>query len=522
MHHAIVSQEDCTSSGGPACGNGIADMWFEVTSTQAAFVLMVDMNGWSCQGAVGVFDVCGGSLLQCSVIPPFTGAWDVPVILPAGTYKIRIQTQDYSGPGSVYCGPDGPLEICAWEGICADMQVSLAHTAPSCGEINGSVTVNPSGGGTAYTYNWSNGGNTQTIQNIGSGTYTVTVTSNIGCTKSGSRYVPTAIDFTLILDSTPPMCGLNNGIASVILNDEGGTPGLPAISYNFEWSNGSNMQYITGLAPGTYHVTVTGTAFNHPPCVKHDSIIVPEQPTLSLTTSDFNGFGISCSGALDGSVSASAPGSTPGYFYIWSTGETTPTISSLASGTYSVTLTDELGCTQTQSATLTEPPALVVDDIASGGQSNGSIEVSASGGVLPYQYNWTNSAGVEIGEQPAIWGLPAGTYNLLLTDANGCKLLTTYTIESVSKTKDHDLENRIQLFPNPTSGQVTLLLENPTVSYLSVEVFDALGKRVASHPKVEIVHGSGGLDFSGYAPGYYLVRMVIGDQAVVKRLAVSR
>ena len=580
---------DCTSSGGPDCGNNDADMWFEVTSTQSAFVLSVNMGAWDCRGAVGVFDGCGGSLLQCAIVPLGTGVWDIPINLPAGTYKIRLQTESADLPPDIIgiCDGIGMVRICAWEGACAYTQVTTTGVVPTCGEPNGSVTASPSGGG-PYTYNWSNGGTTQTISNLDPWHYSVTVTSNNGCAAVGYHKLHNGANFTINVTSTPSVCGSNNGTATAVVSQFD-----PPNSYTFQWSNGGSTQTITGLPPGTYTVTVSGTNWNNSTCVKTGNTTVTVDNPINVTTTTqvscglnngsatanptggsgytyawsnggtsqtinnlsagtytvtvtssqgctnsasatVNGStGISATvsathptcGLNNGSATANSSGGS-GYTYDWSNGGSTQTISNLAAGTYTVTVTASNGCTQTQSATLTEPPALSVVLIsimnASAGQSNGSIEVSASGGVSPYQYGWTNMAGDEIGNQPVISGLPAGIYTLSVADANGCEWTQTYTIQSVSSTHDKDLENHIQLFPNPTSGQVTLLLENPGVSYLLVEVFDALGKRVASHPKVEIVKGSGGLDFSGYAPGYYLLKIVIGDRAVVKWLAVSR
>ncbi|WP_417876835.1 T9SS type A sorting domain-containing protein, partial [Winogradskyella sediminis] len=136
----------------------------------------------------------------------------------------------------------------------------------------------------------------------------------------------------------------------------------------------------------------------------------------------------SCNGGSDGSATASATGGTAPYTYAWSNGATTASIVGVVAGTYNVTITDANGCTDTSSVTITEPAALVassvVDSNAScNGGSDGSATASATGGTAPYTYLWSNAA-----TTASIVGVVAGTYNVTITDANGCTDTSSVTI----------------------------------------------------------------------------------------------
>ena len=119
---------------------------------------------------------------------------------------------------------------------------------------------------------------------------------------------------------------------------------------------------------------------------------------LDFVLSDYNGFNVSCNGGADGEATVNVTGGTPDYSYAWSDGQTTMTATGLSAGSYTVTVTDATGCTETGSVSLTEPPALVPDaivssdyngsDISCFGESDGEITASATGGVMPYAYAW--------------------------------------------------------------------------------------------------------------------------------------
>ncbi|WP_374440384.1 SprB repeat-containing protein, partial [Epilithonimonas sp.] len=139
--------------------------------------------------------------------------------------------------------------------------------------------------------------------------------------------------------------------------------------------------------------------------------------SLSLTPSQTN---VSCNGGSNGTATVSASGGTAPYTYSWSpTGGTAATATGLAAGTYTVTVTDAVNNTKTQSFTITEPTALVANavsqtNVACNGAATGAATVSASGGTGPYTYSWSPSGGTAA----TATGLSAGTYTVTITDAN--------------------------------------------------------------------------------------------------------
>ncbi|MFD2042628.1 hypothetical protein ACFSJW_24960, partial [Flavobacterium artemisiae] len=253
----------------------------------------------------------------------------------------------------------------------------------SCnGGGNGTATIAASGGITPYTYSWSpSGGTGATASGLSAGTYTVTVTDNLGCPTTHNVIITqpaTALNGTI--STTAVSCfGGGNGTATV--TPSGGTPG-----YTYLWSTGATTSTATGLAAGTYSVTVTDANG----CPRTFTGIVIGQPVAALNgiTSSTP---VSCFGGANGTATVVASGGTPGYTYSWSpSGGTATTATGLAAGTYSVTITDANACTRTITGIVVGSPAAVLDGIVSTtsvscfGGANGTATVTPSGGTPGY------------------------------------------------------------------------------------------------------------------------------------------
>lgn len=141
-----------------------------------------------------------------------------------------------------------------------------------------------------------------------------------------------------------------------------------------------------------------------------------------------------CFGDSTGAINLTVSGGTKPYSYFWSPGgETTRDLANLPAGTYSVTITDSIGCTWDRDFIISEPAEIqitldAITDVLVNGQSTGSIEVTVSGGTPVYAYEWTNLAGTVVGTNEDLFNQPAGDYTLTVTDANGCVISETYTI----------------------------------------------------------------------------------------------
>ncbi|MGH1336472.1 MAG: fibronectin type III domain-containing protein [Aureispira sp.] len=136
---------------------------------------------------------------------------------------------------------------------------------------------------------------------------------------------------------------------------------------------------------------------------------------------------INCNGDSTGAMMASTVDAYGISTYLWNTGDATAAISNLAAGTYTVVATDSISCTDTAMMVLTEPTAIVItgaaSNVACNGDSTGNVMIGVTGGTAPYTYLWSNG-----GTSVDLLNLPAGTYTVTVTDANGCMAMETYTV----------------------------------------------------------------------------------------------
>ncbi|HPF51382.1 MAG TPA: Ig-like domain-containing protein, partial [Draconibacterium sp.] len=141
-----------------------------------------------------------------------------------------------------------------------------------------------------------------------------------------------------------------------------------------------------------------------------------------------------CYGDSTGAIDLTVSGGIKPYSYLWGPGgETTQDLADLPAGTYSIVITDSIGCTWDSPFVITEPTEIqitldAITDVLVNGTSTGSIEVSVSGGTPGYTYEWTDAAGTVVGTDEDLYNQPAGDYTLTVTDANNCVSSDTYTI----------------------------------------------------------------------------------------------
>ncbi len=254
------------------------------------------------------------------------------------------------------------------------------------------------------------------------GTYNVAVTfDGLDCIIDTFASVVVNIPPTIQLNSITNVNCYNGNTGAISITAAGNGP------FTYAWSNGNMTANPTGLTAGSYTVIVT----NSLSCSVSQTFNVTQNTQLSgsiQNQSNYNGYNISCfENVADGSTLVSVSGGSPGYTYLWNNGMTTTLISGLQSGTYSVLVTDNLGCTLNLSTTLTKPPLLEVQlletDVLCFGESNGTVTTSPTGGVAPYSYTWNNGATAQ-----NLTGLPIGAYSLSMLDANNCPATATTII----------------------------------------------------------------------------------------------
>ncbi len=224
--------------------------------------------------------------------------------------------------------------------------------------------------------------------------------------------------------------------------------------YSYSWSNGSTSNSATGLAAGTHYLSVTDGLG----CLFVDSVSIADPAPLVVNDTVID---VSCFGGSDGSI-----GFTSSYFnYLWSTGDTTSSITGLSAGTYYFTLTNSTGCAISDSATVGQVAALVssavVDsNISCNGLSDGGASASASGGTAPYTYLWSNAA-----TTASITGVVAGTYTVSITDANACSNSNTVVItEPGALNAISQLDSHVTCFGG-SDGAISVITVGGTAPY---------------------------------------------------------
>ncbi len=345
---------------------------------------------------------------------------------------------------------------------------ATATPITALGAKDGKIDLTVSGGSTNYTYSWSGpSGYTATskdISGLSAGVYTVTVTDEFGCEKTASAEIlesATAISVTPIV--TPVKCR-NESNGAITLDVSGGTPG-----YTYEWSDNSTIttKDRSGLSGGSYVVTVTD-AFGGKKIV---NINVPES-AIDLT-STISGINVTCNGGNNGSITLEVNGGTTPYTYKWNDGSTDQNRVGLYAGNYSVLITDAYGCEQTQAIDILQPDVLVlsitsIQNANCHGSKDGSIEVLATGGSLPYIYSYKPSGSstyLPITGNIAT-GLSVGFYDIKVKDANGCE----HIITDISLTQPAGVltiassQTDINCFGD-NNGSIDLVVSGGTASY---------------------------------------------------------
>ena len=317
----------------------------------------------------------------------------------------------------------------------AQLSVSISKVDLLCNGLpTGEAQANPTGGTSPYTYDWSTGDDTRFIDRLLAGTYTVTVTDADGDTTSASVTLsePSKLNVELFTDE----CQSPTPISA---SPSGGTE-----PYKYKWTTGDTTQTIEVEESGQYCVTVTDANLcGRLACITIES----DPPAINLLVTD-----ISCPGFEDGSIQAFVEGGAGDLTYEWSTGATTSSITDISGGNYSVTVTDESGCSDVASATVDEPNPLVLtfepEHPVCPGDTNGSISGLVSGGTFPYDYLWNTGD-----SSLSLSNVAAGTYILTVTDANGCTLVDSMTLENESNLV-LELDVRDETCPDEEDGLI--------------------------------------------------------------------
>jgi len=523
----MVSDSILTYIGPPGCGSAPfcggslveaalddIEIWEQTVSSFTATISSttdVSCNGGS-DGAATVAGVAGST--------PYTYSWVTTPVqtnatatgLAAGTYDAII-TDAGGNTDTVLVTITEPTAL----------GITTSSTTANCGNSDGTATATVSGGTTPYTYLWDDG-NAQTgavANNLADGTYNAAITDGNGCTaSSGAAIVSStpAVVFTTG-QNLPSTCGASDGQIA-IATSSGTTP------FTYQWDDPASQttSTATGLMAGTYNVTVTDA--NGCTSIEQIALDDPGTATVSIPSST----NASCFGVADGTADVQVAGGTGPFTYSWNDGNTQTTASAtgLAAGTYTATVIDGAGCLYGETITITEPSQLVVGtptvtDVSTNGGSDGSATVTPSGGTSPYTYNWNTGGSIQT--TATATGLSAGTYNVTITDANGC---STTQIATVSEPPVGIAENSavidLNVYPNPTNGFFYVEYSNAEKGELTIRMFNTVGQVVFSDIRGEVLPGDHKivLDANNLANGIYLLNMTVGEKVYSHRVSVMR
>lgn len=421
---------------------------------------------------VGCFGQATGSATVSAAggTPGYTYLWNtIPqqtsataTNLPAGTYIVTVTDANSCSDTISVTITQPPTGVTITD---------VSFTQVNCfGGSDGTATVTAIGGAGSYSYNWNpSGQTTQTATGLSIGTYTVVVTDVNGCFAIDSVTIdqpaPITTIFTNVVGSS---CnGGSDGTATVAAS--GGVPNGTS-GYTYVWNTVPQQTgaTATGLNGGqTYTVVVTDANG----CTTNNAVTIPQPDPVTLSTTQVN---VSCYLFADGQASVIPAGGTPGFTFQWDANagnQTNATATGLAAGSYSVTVTDFFGCTAVTGVTITQPAELVTNkstiDVLCTGESTGEVQVLMSGGTGPYYINWEGGL-----TDPPV-NLAAGTYNYEVTDANGCQLTDSVTInepaEAVSALYDavdvtcyEDRDGVINITPTGGVGPYEYSLDGTT------------------------------------------------------------
>ncbi len=296
-----------------------------------------------------------------------------------------------------------------------EIATEVASDVTCNGASDGSVSITHSGGSQPVSVLWSNGATTDMITGLDVGTYTAVVTDLCGNSVSRTFNISQPEKLAASASASAILCF--GGSADVDLTVTGGTQ-----PYSYDWSNNTNNQDLSGVAAGTYTVTVTDANG----CATDASVTIsqPEKLTASASASAILCFG----GSAD--VDLTVTGGTQPYSYDWSNNTNNQDLSGVAAGTYTVTVTDANGCATDASVTVSQPEELTINAgnnqmVFLGYVPSETANLNgepANGGTEPYSYAWTLESGDLAGTGLSLTVNPTETTNYILTvtDANGC------------------------------------------------------------------------------------------------------
>jgi hypothetical protein len=363
-------------------------------------------------------------------VPPFTYLWNtaesgstvqVNANVPAGSQLLYSVTLT-DGKG---CQSADTFLIDVINSI--DTVFAGSTPVTDCDGGNGLISLAILGGTPPFQYEWVgpvSGMDTSpisvvSIDNLEQGSYDITLTDSSpeACPYYISNVIVNGPVASIILDSIINLDCPGDMNGCIFITVEGLNPMI-------QWSNNATTEDVCGLSGGIYSVTVTDTGCEN----ILNGIQVFEPDTLLAKISEVQD--VSCFGLSDGAISLLVGGGTPPYQFEWSNMAMTQNLTDLPSGSYTLTITDAIGCSAVEGPFFVDQPDSLevipmITPVTCTGEGDGAINAIVSGGTPPYAYLWEEGQDV-----PNIDGLEAGTYSLTVTDQNDCQAFLEVILEN--------------------------------------------------------------------------------------------
>ncbi|MFK7809001.1 MAG: CotH kinase family protein [Saprospiraceae bacterium] len=470
-----------------------------------------------------------------------TGSDEQIIDVTAGTYEVIV---------SATGGCTGIAEIIVEE--VDGLPIEIAGNLEIC---EGTLT-NLSATGGYDEYEWSDGSDDETLTVNSSGTYSVTVTDDDGCSGEsqviveagtvatssanesicyGGTYDGVVYTQSTTLQSTmtgvngcDSIHSLNLNVASeitVAFNSEsdcttGGatlsaSPAGGSGNYSYQWSTGSSDQVLTELPQGTYEVTITDVNG----CTNTSSTFVDPAEGITL---DFDVDPVSCFGESSGEIDLTVLTAEEPYTITWSNGMNDEDLDDLQAGTYNIIVTDANGCNYGTSVQVGQPNPLggVITTTPATGplENNGALLVTPSGGTPPFTYLWQN-----IGYQtPVVLDIEPGEYTVVITDANGCEFEVSVELGFSSSVSSIEGLLEFNIHPNPSTGSFFVRLGFEQVKEVALEIYDITGKQIRSLAPQSGQEMNIPVDITDVADGTYLLVANVDGKRVSKKIVIAK
>jgi hypothetical protein len=494
----VTDAGGCTGSASCTIGQPVA---MSVTMTKTN----VNCRG----GATGTatVSVTGGT-------PGYTYSWNsapsqttaTAVNLTAGSYSVTVT--DAHG-----CVTTGSVTIIQ---PATALTATSVQTSTTCnGGNDGTATVNVVGGTAPYSYSWNTvpSQTTATAGSLTAGTYTVTVTDNNGCSIIHSSTITQPPAITATTSTTASACAASTGSATVTASGGTGT-----LTYSWNTTPSQTTTTASNIAAGIYQVTVTDG--NGCTQVVSANVGNVNAPVITSTTT-----AVSCNGGSNGSATSTVTGGTAPYTYSWNTvpAQTTANASGLTAGSYTLTVTDAVGCISYLAVTITQPAALTATSTGVNPTctacTDGSVTATPTGGTGPYTYSWSTVPSQSTATATA---LVAGTYTCTITDAHGCTTTTTMTISVVTGIMNYVKSDSYKVYPNPATSFLTVEVQTSQNTTFTISLTNLVGQQVMSEGYEANGSFRKDMDVSALPNGLYFITVETSSGRLVQKIVISR